>query len=138
MTVPSCTRSAFSTDPPPRPRSATRAGAAHHGARPSELEWAHPRIALFGLHDRIAPGASLLPACKESLRVGDDGTRDVRAARAFDPFESRRAVDLEDLRAILSLKHVDARDLEAHDLRSSVGRLPILLGKIHAYTEATA
>ncbi len=45
----------------------------------------------------------------------DDRARHVEPRRRLDPLETRRRVDLHDLRAVGALEHVDARDLQAHD-----------------------
>ena len=67
--------------------------------------------------------------------MSHDGARDVDAARALDALEARRAVDLEDLRTALALEHVDARDVEAHDLHRGHGCLRVARVEPHADAE---
>src|SRR6185295_8626805 len=66
-----------------------------------------------------------------ALGVLDDRAGHVDAARALDPLEPGRAVDLEDLRPVLALEHVDAGDLQAHRLCRADGDAPVRAREIH-------
>jgi hypothetical protein len=71
-----------------------------------------------GLRARVAHG------------VLDDGACDVDASHALDALETRRAVDLEDPRAALSLEDVDPGDLEPHRARRVDGGALVLRGQL--------
>src|SRR5207248_1969462 len=99
---------------------------------------ADARATTLVLDDGVAAGAALLSFREETLGVHDDRAGDVDPAGAFDSFEPRRAVDLEDLRPGLRFEHVDAGDLETHDARRGDRRARVALVEVHADAEAAA
>ncbi len=68
--------------------------------------------------------------------MGDDGGGDVDAARALDPLEPGRAVDLEDLRPLARFEHVDPGHFEPHHPGRCDGGSPV--GLLEGHGDAPA
>src|SRR5262249_8223861 len=100
---------------------------------PANLQSAHAPLVV---DDEVAAPLALRALREVALRVGDDLPRDVDAARPLDALEAGRAVDLEDLRAVLPLEHVDAGDLETHAARRGDGGGGEGLALVAAHAEA--
>jgi hypothetical protein len=124
--------------------------AQHHDVALAQSGVAHGFPHEFGIRPDVQFGNDVTSGQTEPLaeiEILEDHTRldllddlagDVDPRRLLDAFETRRGVDLHDLRAIRAFQHIHPGDMESHDLRGPHRRLLVFLGQFDRLGRAAA